>query len=206
MIGRGEPMKVVSLFPKAVGTFQLGRDLTDSEIKFIKGQPTRPNTGNTTSVDNYILKAKKLKDINKFIEASVNEYFQTVYEPKNNIKLRITQSWCNYTEPGGFHHKHAHPNSFISGVFYPQANKDTDKIYFHKDGYEQILVPSENWNVWNSVSWWLEAEQGGLYIFPSSLTHVVDTVNGTQTRISLSFNTFPVGMIGVEEDLTGLLL
>jgi uncharacterized protein (TIGR02466 family) len=199
-------MNVISLFPTAVGSFQLGRDLTEAEIKFIKEQPTRSNMGNTTSVDNYILEAKKLKDITKFIETSLNEYFQTVYAPKGDVKLRITQSWCNYTEPGQWHHKHAHPNSFISGVFYPQANRETDKIYFYKDGYEQIKLPTENWNTWNSESWWLEAEQGGLYIFPSGLTHMVETVQGTQTRISISFNTFPVGMVGDEASLTGLKL
>ena len=162
--------------------------------------------GNTTSVDNYILEAKKLTDIRTFIEASLNEYFKSVYAPKNDVKLRITQSWCNYTEPGQFHHKHAHPNSFISGVFYPQANKNTDKIYFYKDVYEQIKIPTTDWNTWNSESWWLEAEQGALYIFPSGLTHMVETVEGTQTRISLSFNTFPVGLVGEEESLTGLVL
>jgi len=199
-------MNVLSLFPKAVGSFQLGRDLTEAEIKFIKEQPTRSNMGNTTSVDNYILEAKKLKDITKFIETSLNEYFQTVYAPKGDVKLRITQSWCNYTEPGQWHHKHAHPNSFISGVFYPQANRETDKIYFYKDNYEQIKVPTQDWNMWNSESWWLEAEQGGLYVFPSGLVHMVETVKGTQTRISLSFNTFPVGKIGIQEDLSQLLL
>lgn len=199
-------MNVISLFPKAVGSFQIGRDLTETEIKFIKDQPTRSNMGNTTSVDNYILEAKKLKDIRKFIEASLNEYFISVYSPKNDVKLRITQSWCNYTEPGQFHHKHEHPNSFISGVFYPQANKETDKIYFYNNNYQQIKIPPKEWNTWNSESWWLEAEQGGLYIFPSGLTHMVETVQGTQTRISLSFNTFPVGMVGEEVSLTGLQL
>lgn len=199
-------MSIISLFPKAVGSYSLGRDLTEAEIKFIKDQPTRSNMGNTTSVDNYILEAKKLKDINKFLEEKLDEYFQAVYAPKKEVKLRITQSWCNYTEPGQFHHKHEHPNSFISGVFYPQANKETDKIYFYKSAYEQLKVPTENWNTWNSESWWLEAEQGMLYLFPSGLTHMVETVKGTQTRISLSFNTFPVGMIGEEESLTGLKL
>lgn len=201
-------MNIVSLFPTAVGSFQIGRDLTKDEIKFIKDQPTRANVGNTTSADTYILEAKKLKDIRKFIETSLTEYFNSVYAPKGNLKLRITQSWCNYSEPGQFHHKHAHPNSFISGVFYPQADKDTDKIYFYNDGYEQLKIATQDWNIWNSKSWWLPAEQGCLYIFPSGLPHMVETVKGTQTRISLSFNTFPVGKLGVgeEEDLTQLIL
>jgi hypothetical protein len=45
-----------------------------------------------------------------------------------------------------------------------------------------------------------------LILFPSSLTHMVPTIQGEQTRISLSFNTFPVGTVGEEMDLTGLKL
>ena len=45
---------------------------------------------------------------------------------------------------------------------------------------------------------------GDLVLFPSSLTHMVETVQGEATRISLSFNTFPVGSIGEGVDLTGL--
>jgi len=35
---------------------------------------------------------------------------------------------------------------------------------------------------------------------------MVETVQGDQTRISLSFNTFPLGVVGEEMDLTGLKL
>lgn len=69
-----------------------------------------------------------------------------------------------------------------------------------------IKLPPEQWNVWNSESWWFEAGTGTLILFPSSLTHMVQAVEGEQTRISLSFNTFPVGLVGEEIDLTGLKL
>ena len=195
-----------NLFPTPVGIYKLDRDLTEEELDFIKGQETRPNQGNTTSVDNFILGRTELTNLRDFLETKVAEYFATVYNPKHKVNLRITQSWCNYTKPGQFHHKHAHPNSFVSGVFYPQANSETDRIYFYRDGYQMIKLPPEQWNVWNSESWWFEAGTGTLILFPSSLTHMVDTVKGDQTRISLSFNTFPVGAVGEEIDLTGLKL
>ena len=195
-----------NLFPQPVGIYKLDRDLTEKELSFIKGQETRPNMGNKTSVDNTILRHKEMTKLRDFIETSVSDYFTTVHNPKHKVNLRITQSWLNYTEPGEWHHKHAHPNSFVSGVFYPQANKETDKIYFYRDGFQQIKLPPENWNVWNSESWWFEVGTGDLILFPSSLEHMVETVQGDQTRISLSFNTFPVGNIGEEVSLTGLNL
>ena len=197
-------MNIFNLFPTALGLYDLDRDFTEKEMKFIKGQETRGNMGNTTSVNNNILESKELKDVRKFVEDSVTEYFKAVYAPKQDTKLRITQSWCNYTDPGQFHHKHAHPNSFISGVLYPQANKDTDKIYFYKDGWQQLKTPTEDWNPYNSDSWWMEAYTGRMFIFPSYLTHMVETVQGKDTRISLSFNTFPVGNCGDASSLTGL--
>jgi uncharacterized protein (TIGR02466 family) len=195
-----------NLFPQPVGIYKLDRDLTTKELSFIKGQETRPNMGNKTSVDNTILRNKELTKLRDFIETSVAGYFAAVHNPKHKVNLKITQSWCNYTEPGQWHHKHAHPNSFVSGVFYPQANRETDKIYFYRAGFQQIKFPPEKWNVYNSESWWFEVGTGDLVLFPSSLEHMVETVQGDQTRISLSFNTFPVGSVGDEMNLTGLNL
>jgi uncharacterized protein (TIGR02466 family) len=195
-----------NLFPTPVAIYKLERDLTEEELDFIKGQDTRPNEGNVTSKDNTILRNTELTNLRDFIETKVSEYFTTVHSPKHQVSLRVTQSWTNYTEPGQWHHKHAHPNSFVSGVFYPQANRETDKIYFYRDGFKQIKFPPSEWNLWNSESWWFEVGTGDLILFPSSLTHMVETVKGTDTRISLSFNTFPVGIVGEEMDLTGLKL
>lgn len=195
-----------NLFPTPVGRYELGRDLTAKELSFLKNQETRSNMGNTTSKDNTILKNKELTKLRDFLETSISEYFKTVYNPKHQVNLKITQSWTNYTENGQYHHKHAHPNSFVSGVFYVQANKEKDKIYFYRDAYQQIKFPPSEWNLWNSESWWFEVGTGDLILFPSSLTHMVETVQHDQTRISLSFNTFPVGVVGDEMDLTGLQL
>lgn len=197
---------IQSLFPIPVGFYKLDRKLTSKETSFIKGQETRPNMGNATSVDNTLLKNKELTKLRDFIESSISEYFKATYAPKHNVNLRITQSWCNYTKPGEFHHKHAHANSLISGVFYPQANRETDKIYFYRSGFQMLRFPTENWNTYNSESWWFEVGTGDLILFPSDLHHMVEPVQGDETRISLSFNTFPVGNIGEELSLTGLTI
>lgn len=197
-------MSLFNLFPTALGLYELGRDFTEDEIEFIKNQPTRNNMGNTTSIDNNMLDNAKLKDLRDFVQGCIDTYFREVHAPTQDTKLRITQSWCNYTEPGQFHHKHAHPNSFISGVLYPQANKETDKIYFYKEGWQQLKTPTVTFNPYNSESWWMEAYTGRMFIFPSNLTHMVETVQGTEQRISLSFNTFPIGKFGDSSTLTGL--
>ncbi len=199
-------MNINNLFPTAVGFAKLGRDLTARELEFIIGQVRYQNEGNTTSENRKLLDCVEMTDIREFIEDAMIDYFKTVIEPKNDVTPYITQSWSNYTEPGQYHHKHAHPNSIISGVFYPQANRETDRIYFYKDGYERIKFTTDKWNIWNSESWWYETGAGDLIIFPSNLTHMVQTKQGDGTRISISFNTFLKGYIGSDESLTGLHL
>ena len=203
---RIKSMRVEGLFPTPIGFRSLDRQLSEKEISFLLSQQTRGNQGNTTSTDSYILRNKCLASLRQFIEDAVDDYVASTINPKGNVKLRITQSWVNYTEQGQYHHKHSHPNSLVSGVFYVQANKETDKIYFYRDGYQQIKLPPQEWNVFNSDSWWFSVETGMLALFPSSLTHMVETVESNETRISIAFNVFPIGTIGDELGLTELKL
>jgi uncharacterized protein (TIGR02466 family) len=199
-------MVINNLFPIPVAFFKFGRDLTKTELKFIKNQERHANEGNKTSNDRKILKNKELTELRDFIENSILEYFKAIHAPKFDVSLYLTQSWANYTEVGQYHHKHAHPNSVVSGVFYPQANREFDKIYFYKDGYERIKIPAAEYNPYNSESWWFEVGAGDLILFPSNLTHMVQTKEDDNTRISIAFNTFLKGYIGSDESLTGLNL
>lgn len=203
---RVRSMRIEGLFPIPIGFSSLDRQLSEKEMSFLVSQETRANQGNTTSKDSYILRNKCLASLRQFIEDAVDDYVTSTINQKDNVKLRITQSWVNYTEHGQYHHKHAHSNSFVSGVFYVQASTETDKIYFYRDGYQQIELPTNEWNAFNSKSWWFSVGTGILILFPSSLTHMVETVQSDETRISLAFNTFPVGVIGSEQELTQLQL
>jgi uncharacterized protein (TIGR02466 family) len=195
-----------SLFPEPVGFFKLNRALTDVENSFLVNQTTRGNIGNLTSVDNYILNNPALSSLRSFLQECVDAYLRIVYAPKNEITLRFTQSWTNYTKKTQHHHTHSHPNSFISGVFYVNADKDTDKIFFFSGKQFLIsLTPIEH-NIFNSKDWFFPVNTGDLILFPSSLVHAVDTVTTDSTRISLAFNTFPVGILGDNQGLTELKL
>ena len=105
---------------------------------------------------------------------------------------------------GEFHHKHEHPNSYLSGVLYINADPEKDKIYFYKNGYKRISLPTNNYNPFNSESWWFSVGTCDMVIFPSYLTHMVEQTESKDTRISIAFNTFLKGYIGEEASLTAL--
>ena len=67
---------IENLFPTAVGFYDLDRPVTEKELQFIKDLETRANDGNTTSIDNYLLKSKEMKRIAAFIAKCVQDYFQ----------------------------------------------------------------------------------------------------------------------------------
>ena len=198
-------MKLINIFPVTVGAFEIERGLTISEIFFIKNLIQKRNKLNHISVDSYVLKSRELSDINFFIEKCLNNYFQHLYQPGPETGIRVTQSWCNYTKPGEGHHAHDHPNSFISGVFYIDSTSE-DTISFYKNNNKVWDINSVNINEFNCKYWDFSAKKGTLYIFPSSLAHGVNLVEGNDTRISLSFNSFLTGTLGSEQNFTELLL
>lgn len=201
-------MQAVNLFPTPVAIFSLERDLTPTELEIFTSQERRDNTGNTTSIDSYILNKPELEFLKQFMEASLIEYAKEFLNSSNDFSLRITQSWANYTQNNQYHHKHSHPNSVLSGVFYVKTDPTKDRIMFYNPkprSFFQLQV--DNYNIYNSTSWWLEALPNRLMIFPSELEHSVEPLRDYQEeRISLSFNTFYKGIIGIQRELTELII
>jgi uncharacterized protein (TIGR02466 family) len=196
------------IFPTPIYISKLDRELTSLELKFVdkNKKDFYKNDGNITSNNNYILNEKPFANIKKELHLKVQDYFDKVISPANNITPYITQSWLNYTETNQYHHKHAHPNSLVSGVFYINCHEEHDKIKFFNDIYKTIRLEVKDWNMWNSESWWFSVKTRDVILFPSSLTHMVETKQGDNTRISLAFNVFIKGTVGNNKNLTELHL
>ena len=196
------------IFPTPIYISKLDRELTPLELKFIdkNKKECRKNDGNITSNNNYILNEKPFTNIKKELDLIIQDYFNKVISTSDNITPYITQSWLNYTETNQYHHKHLHPNSLVSGVFYINCHEKHDKIKFFNDNYKTIKLEIKNWNLYNSEAWWFSVKTGDVILFPSSLIHMVETKQGDNTRISLAFNVFIKGKIGSNNNLTELTI
>ena len=208
--GGGSVMPIHQLFPEPIYFSQLNRELTKEELNTIKKykKKTHKNIGNVTSFDTYVLENKKLKNLKKDLATMVLDYFNKVICTDDSIVPYITQSWINYTETDQFHHRHSHSNSYISGVFYIDADKQVDSIKFYKPGSdERAIKPTvDKYNIFNSSNWQFPVQTGNIILFPSALRHGVERKKGTNTRISLSFNAFFKGTIGKKRELPELIL
>jgi uncharacterized protein (TIGR02466 family) len=198
-------IQINNLFPIPVAQINVNYQLTEDLLLFIKKQEITYNYSNYTSKNKFILDSPELLDLKTIFNSIVKEFVTTIYNPKYGIDFYITQSWINYSSSMDSHHRHSHPNSILSGVYYIEnSNTDTGKIHFYNNNYRQLYLEPKEYNVYNTVNWWFNGIPGQLLLFPSHLTHDVEAVNYNETRISLSFNTFARGMFGDNDALTGL--
>ena len=170
------------------------------------GHETDRNEGNATSIDRYVLQDEKLKDLKSYIEKCLKSYVENIYAPDEQFTLSITQSWVNYSKKGEYHHNHFHTNSLVSGVFYINADKEKDKIFFYKREADLFKFLTNSHNPFNIDSIFIPVNTGDMVMFPSNLAHSVPAVETDETRISLAFNTFPVGTIGNHKFLNKLVI
>ena len=195
-----------NIFPTPIYTTKMDRGFTKQELNFVKEQKNHctNNQGNINTKDNYILNRKEFKNIKKFLDKCCEDYLNRIICPKNNVELYITQSWLNKNGKGESHHEHLHPNSMISGVWYPQINEKLPPIQFRNSQQRDITLSIKNYNHFNSATFMLPMRRGELILFPSSLSHSVPRNLSNEERISLSFNTWSKGSLGEIEALTYL--
>ena len=200
---------MTNVFPTPVYWSRLERPFSAKEQKYFRdnraGSHLVDNIGNSSSTDNYVLNHRVFASLKKELFSCVQDYFNKVLCAKD-VKPFITQSWLNYTRSNQFHHRHSHPNSLVSGVFYINADKDNDKIIFYRTASSQIKPRLSSFNPYNSDCWFYHVRTNDLVLFPSTLTHSVEQKTRTDTRVSLAFNVFVKGTLGTDTHLKELKL
>ena len=199
--------QAVPLFPSALFTYQMTREVNKKELDFILKQETdgtKKNLSNRIGLDNNILNAKPLKEIKKQIEECLLHYVHAFADASSNIEPVLICSWLNYTKLNQNHHRHGHPNSLISGTLYVNVDENTDSIVFFKNksvghGFDSYSFdkPAMN-NMWNANRFPVKVNNGLIVLFPSYLDHFVPPVQTNHTRISLAFNAFIKGEVSTQ--------
>ena len=204
---------IISLFPTPITMTNIGRDFTETELQLLFYDiPIKKERDvqailegkelNHQSKDRYLFDSHSdtLKDIRKFCEQQLKYYLEKIEGADTDLAmLRITQSWLNKTKPQEYHHSHHHLNSYLSGVLYISCLPN-DGIVFNnrlKGMFNNMEFPLKEGTQWNAMNIEQPVTEGDLIIFPSWVPHFVNR-NETKNRerISLAFNTFPIGEMG----------
>ena len=205
--------ELLSLFPTPVLIAQYPLSY-EKELEYIRELPCRrENKGgdagnvihyNRQSEDTFVLDKPELSNVRAFIESKIYKFVAEVMS--SDSKLVITQSWINKSGKGESHHEHVHPNSLISGVWYPVISEKLPPIQFRSRAQRDVSLSTEKFNNFNSATFLLPMKMGELILFPSNLTHSVPANQSETERISLSFNTWAKGSLGDINSLTYLPL
>ena len=179
----------------------------DNELDWIYKQKYKDKgieVPNHQSEDTFILDRPEMSRVKKFIDSKLKEFVSNIMGSDDEVV--ITQSWLNKNTKGQFHTEHYHPNSIISGVWYPKINEQSPPIKFIKGGQRDIEFNIRECTNFNTRAFDMFLQAGDLVLFPSHLSHLVPPNSSDEERISLSFNTWCKGSMGGKNQLTYLPL
>ena len=144
----------------------------------------------------------RLNDLDKFSE--LHDWFQSCIDyvfydlnlPSSFKKIILTESWVNKNKRGDSHHIHSHPNSYLSAVFYLTTSSSgfthfqSENMWYSYDHlFDAHYSDCGSFNKFNDFS--EQPEAGKLIIFPSKLTHYVESNMSDDVRYTISFNAYP---------------
>ena len=200
-------LNVMPLFPRTTIVGKLDLD-HEKMTKRIAKEFTREGNWHDEDPFNktqpYLYKDPKYKKLSDEILNFVGYVCEDVFSYEN-ANPEISLMWGTATPKGGSVHRHYHPNSILSGVYYPQ-NIEYTEIRFYSPHRPTILPKIRYKNVYSSVSMEYKPQQGDVVLFPSDLDHDVPINTSDEVRYSVAFNIFFRGEMGHEETLSNVTL
>ena len=205
-------METLEILPQKIFKFKCDSNLIKNTLINLKDEDWKDYGEDVSqTVDVRLNKNPKYSILYKWIK-------KCLMEVKNELNLQctrmeITQSWANTSEKGDVMWSHSHPNSFMSGILYlTNSNASTifsmDNIwinYFNNDSHTiKLKYVDDDGTLVNHKQ---KTVEGDLIIFPSNLVHTVDEHSiDDYDRYTISFNSFPAGVIGNMNDLQGMMI
>lgn len=144
--------------------------------------------GQTWQTRTDLHKREELAEFLGYVEAATAdtlEFLRVEYR-----RFEVTGCWANVNPQGSPHAAHAHPNNYLSGVYYVRTPPGGDSISFHEPRPQlNIITPKVNeQNSFNTSQLNLPVKEGQLVMFPSWFRHSVMANQSDVERVSVSFN------------------
>lgn len=188
-------MEQLNFFPIPFYKFKCENSITKKIITQIKQFSYTHNTENQT--------VREYGPIDSFFDEELCHWFEqclTLVKRKHyndDVNIVITSCWVNKTSFAEKHHRHYHPNSILSGIFYLNTLNHSQTRFFQSDYYSgkgvcKYLDISNKFEHKEAIF----PEEGVLVIFPSYIEHDVIHNKSKDERYTISFNSFITGNIG----------
>jgi uncharacterized protein (TIGR02466 family) len=137
------------------------------------------------------------KGLEQMFSEHVSLYIKNVLKYETDFK--IYTCWSTKTEPDAYSRLHNHSNSWLSGIYYPEGNKDF-KVSFIDSKTEWFKDRPIEYNTYNETVKEFTANKNMLIIFPSSIRHQILPNKSKKDRYSIAFNIMPRGKFNYPGD------
>tara|TARA_A100001234_G_scaffold175363_1_gene156999 strand:+ start:1456 stop:2106 length:651 start_codon:yes stop_codon:yes gene_type:complete len=136
-----------------------------------------------------------IKEFEKFLSESYEDFTQNVYEWDMCREHIITDCWVNVTRKNGWQFKHSHANAFISGTYYLNFPDGSPGLTLSNSTIQKtspyLGVNPKKMNPYNSETLTMMPDEGILFLWSSNLTHETGIIEEDITRVSISMNFVP---------------
>ena len=190
-----ELKKTEMYFPTLLWRFELAPAIRDSVNKRLMSFLTRlePNLlelapGSSRQTDPNLHMIAEMEPMVAEIRQAVQQVLQFLdiaYE-----QSRITGCWANVNAAQTSHREHIHPNNYLSGVYYVQADDGANNFTIDDPRPQRHMIKPRvvESTPFNAAQFKMSVKPGDMLVFPAWLPHSVDPNRSGRVRVSVSFN------------------
>ena len=199
-------MEVVHILPTAVAIIPcpFHNDIKDTMLSEVKEQEKNmiefnDKNNNLKHIQHYsvLTNDERYGKFRNWCELQAETYAKKIQGHYIPETVQITDSWFNVSNTGGFQHQHYHANSYISGVYYVNFDKEKGHCPTSFTKSEITMPHSPVLNIlktkntdFQSENDLIYAKEGELILFPSHTTHGYRENRG-DNRVTISMNIMP---------------
>ncbi len=136
----------------------------------------------------------ELNDLTTIVQQKLDEVCEHI---DFGTRASVNNCFININGQGAYHAIHDHPGSFLSAVYYVNANKFRGDLILHNSdrmlSWHQNSSKITKYNALNSSTWAVPGDTGKLLIFPAWLKHEVRPNLTVDDRISIVYNCHMLG-------------
>lgn len=187
--------RVLPLFPTFVWLAQLPAATAESVNTPIRGVLRQRLASREQAAARQLLQSEQTLHQDPALAALLPHLDAAVKGALEFMKIRyerfvITGCWANVAETGLGHKPHCHPNNFLSGVYYVDADAGGDSITFHDPRPQPNIFMPPTRELTNETAGQvtLRIKPGAMVLFPAWLLHSVGPNASASRRISIAFN------------------
>lgn len=191
-------MKKLKILPLTIYEFEAPDAVFDETLNFVNSidwtklnsRDAEPYYGITTGSG--LQRNKDLKLFTEWSSEKVNELKE--YEKLFCEKLTPVNMWVNCSFKDQWHHRHYHPLSYLSSIFY--ITGDSGDTWFSRPSeyFNEVIRIKDQDNF--EVIYKHKIKPKTLIVFPSHLNHSVSENKSFLPRTTISTNYLPSGRVG----------